>query len=67
MGAFIIVVGLYLIIWGKSKDSSSSSSKNNEIETFDIETSYLETSKDKDQDHDAIKARKEDGRGETNV
>ncbi|KAI3734849.1 hypothetical protein L6452_14329 [Arctium lappa] len=66
VGAFIIVVGLYLIIWGKSKDSSLSSSKN-EIETSDIETFYLESSKDKDQDQDDIKTRKEDDRGETNV
>ncbi|KVI04947.1 WAT1-related protein At2g39510-like [Cynara cardunculus var. scolymus] len=65
VGAFIIVVGLYLIIWGKSKDSSLSSSKTKEIETSDIEKPYLETCKDQDQD--GTKARKEDDRSEANV
>lgn len=60
MGAFIIVLGLYLIIWGKSKDSSLSSSKNNDVEMFD-----KETSNDKNQDSTIVS--KEGHKGEANV
>lgn len=60
VGAFIIVLGLYLIIWGKSKDSSLSSSKSNDLEMFD-----KETSDDKGQDNKM--ALKEDHKGEANV
>ncbi|KAI3799804.1 hypothetical protein L1987_35107 [Smallanthus sonchifolius] len=38
VGALVIVIGLYLIIWGKSKDSSLSDSGNNEVEMIDQET-----------------------------
>ncbi|XP_071707081.1 WAT1-related protein At2g39510-like [Rutidosis leptorrhynchoides] len=38
VGALVIVVGLYLIIWGKSKDSSLSDSRNIEIEVTDLIT-----------------------------
>lgn len=60
VGAFIIVLGLYLIIWGKSKDSSLSSSKSNDVEMFD-----KETSDDKNQDNTTTS--KEDHKGEANV
>ncbi|KAL7590588.1 hypothetical protein Lser_V15G36257 [Lactuca serriola] len=60
VGAFIIVLGLYLIIWGKSKDSSLSSSKNNDIEMFDKETSN-------DKNQDSIIVSKEGHKGEANV
>lgn len=29
-GAFVIVVGLYLVIWGKSRDTKPSSNQNND-------------------------------------
>ncbi|KAI3520022.1 hypothetical protein L1887_09243 [Cichorium endivia] len=38
VGALIIVLGLYLIIWGKSKDSSLTDSRSTEIDTVDRET-----------------------------
>nr|XP_043634923.1 WAT1-related protein At2g39510-like [Erigeron canadensis] len=38
VGAMVIVIGLYLIIWGKSKDASLSDSRNNEIEVATQET-----------------------------
>ncbi|CAI9296006.1 unnamed protein product [Lactuca saligna] len=60
VGAFIIVLGLYLIIWGKSKDSSLSSSKNNDVDMFD-----KETSNDKNQDSTIVS--KEGHKGEANV
>lgn len=60
IGAFIIVIGLYLIIWGKSKDSSLSSSKNTNVEMSDQETSIDKVVYD-------IKAPKEDHKGEANV
>ncbi|KAI3817742.1 hypothetical protein L1987_11540 [Smallanthus sonchifolius] len=56
-GAFIIVLGLYLIIWGKSKDSSLSSSSSNEVEICDQESCD-------DKDLNDPKASKEDHRGE---
>ncbi|KAI3793365.1 hypothetical protein L1987_35983 [Smallanthus sonchifolius] len=37
VGALVIVIGLYLIIWGKSKDSSLSDSGNDEVEMIDQE------------------------------
>ncbi|XP_024988841.1 WAT1-related protein At2g39510 [Cynara cardunculus var. scolymus] len=37
VGAIIIVIGLYLIIWGKSKDKSLSDSRNEEVEMHDDE------------------------------
>ncbi|KAL8218169.1 hypothetical protein R6Q57_021542 [Mikania cordata] len=62
VGAFIIVVGLYLIIWGKSKDSSLSTSNIfNEVEICD----HQDTCNDKDQDD--TKASKEDHRDEAVV
>ncbi|XP_071732848.1 WAT1-related protein At2g39510-like [Rutidosis leptorrhynchoides] len=61
VGAFIIVIGLYLIIWGKSKDSSLSSPKTIEVETSDDQN----TPKDKDRDNE--KSLNEDQRGETNA
>ncbi|PWA76170.1 eamA domain, WAT1-related protein [Artemisia annua] len=60
VGAFIIVAGLYLIIWGKSKDSSLSSSKTNEVEIFDQEKSNTKAL-------DNTKSSKEDFRGEANA
>ncbi|KAJ9539999.1 hypothetical protein OSB04_026505 [Centaurea solstitialis] len=40
VGAIIIIIGLYMIIWGKSKDSSLSDSRNEEVEiSHDEETS----------------------------
>lgn len=38
IGALVIVLGLYLIIWGKSKDTSLSDARNNEVEMNDQET-----------------------------
>lgn len=38
IGAAVIVIGLYLIIWGKSKDSSLTDSRNSDIEIVDQET-----------------------------
>lgn len=35
VGALIIVLGLYLIIWGKSKDSTLSDSRSDEVEMLD--------------------------------
>lgn len=35
-GALIIVLGLYLIIWGKSKDSTLSDSRNDELGIVDL-------------------------------
>lgn len=60
MGAFVIVVGLYLIIWGKSKDSSLSTSK-----IIEVVTSDQDTPNDKDEDN--AKTSKEDHKGEANV
>ncbi|KAI7749775.1 hypothetical protein M8C21_012133 [Ambrosia artemisiifolia] len=61
LGALIIVGGLYLIIWGKSKDSTLASSNSSEVEICD-----QEKCDDKDLD-DAIKASKEDRRSEAVV
>ncbi|MFS7961451.1 putative EamA domain-containing protein [Helianthus anomalus] len=60
LGAFIIVAGLYLIIWGKSKDSSLSSSNSSEVEISDQETCD-------NKDLDDAKASKEDRRSEAVV
>ncbi|XP_076908289.1 WAT1-related protein At2g39510-like [Bidens hawaiensis] len=60
VGAFIIVVGLYLIIWGKTKDSSLSRSDSSEVEICDQETCN-------EKDQDDTKASKEDHRGEAVV
>ncbi|KAD7480071.1 hypothetical protein E3N88_03207 [Mikania micrantha] len=42
IGASVIVIGLYLIIWGKSKDSGLSDSRNDEAEMIDQETKNQE-------------------------
>ncbi|KAL4575116.1 hypothetical protein LXL04_021957 [Taraxacum kok-saghyz] len=60
VGAFIIVLGLYLIIWGKSKDSSLSNGKNDDMGMFD-----KETSNDKNQDNTLVS--KDNHKGEANV
>ncbi|XP_076957181.1 WAT1-related protein At2g39510-like [Bidens hawaiensis] len=60
VGAFIIVAGLYLIIWGKSKDSNLSRSDSSEVEICDQETCN-------GKDQDDTKASKEDHRGEAVV
>ncbi|KAK9061207.1 hypothetical protein SSX86_018387 [Deinandra increscens subsp. villosa] len=49
VGAVVIVIGLYLIIWGKSKDSGLTDSINDEVETTDEETSS-----DKNQEPDNV-------------
>nr|GEW90151.1 WAT1-related protein At2g39510-like [Tanacetum cinerariifolium] len=42
IGAAVIVIGLYLIIWGKSKDLSLTDSRNSDIENVVQETIILE-------------------------
>ncbi|KAJ0705047.1 putative EamA domain-containing protein [Helianthus annuus] len=49
VGAIIIVIGLYLIIWGKSKDPGLPDSRSNEVEMIDEETSP-----DKNQESDVV-------------
>ncbi|KAJ0470611.1 putative EamA domain-containing protein [Helianthus annuus] len=49
VGAIIIVIGLYLIIWGKSKDPGLPDSRSNEVEMINEETSP-----DKNQESDVV-------------
>lgn len=59
-GAITIVIGLYLVVWGKSKDQALSSKSNNidQISTTDeqLPDKNLRTERSNDGKGDAVKA-----------
>lgn len=56
-GAFVIVVGLYLVIWGKGKDAKPSSSTSNNEQILPIDQQLSDINLDKNQQEiDATKA-----------